>query len=243
VHPPAVRAEIQGLLGDGLNDCEVARRTGIPRSTVRDIRRGRRRRRAVCPRCWRTGAAAPPSDSDYAELLGLYLGDGHITPLARTERLRLALDAKYPVIVSEAEELLGRCFPDNSVRSLAAHRGSMVVVYVYSCHLTCLLPQHGPGVKHLRPIRLEPWQQRCVDNAPWAFLRGCIRSDGCVFVNRTGRYAYLSYHFANRSSDILELFAGTCRAVGLRPRVYRHQVRLNRRDDVARLLRFVGRKE
>ena len=52
---------------------------------------------------------------------------------------------------------------------------------------------------------LETWQ-RLVGAAPWAFLRGCIRSDGCVFVNRTGRYEYLSYGFTNYSSDILDLF-------------------------------------
>jgi hypothetical protein len=31
---------------------------------------------------------------DYAELLATYLGDGHISTLARTERLRIFLDMK-----------------------------------------------------------------------------------------------------------------------------------------------------
>jgi len=75
-----------------------------------------------------------------------------------------------------------------------------------------------------------------------AFLRGCIRSDGCVFVNRTGRYEYLSYGFSNYSSDILDLVESTCLAQGLRPRRYARAIRLNRREDVARLLRHVGMK-
>lgn len=37
-------------------------------------------------------------------------------------------------------------------------------------------------------IKLEEWQHELLTTAPWAFLRGCIRSDGCVFINRTGRY-------------------------------------------------------
>ena len=78
--------------------------------------------------------------------------------------------------------------------------------------------------------------------APWALLRGLIRSDGCTFVNRTGRYEYVSYDFANRSVDILDLFEGTCRSVGLRPRRYERAIRLYRRDDVARLLDHVGVK-
>ena len=78
----------------------------------------------------------------------------------------------------------------------------------------CLFPQHGPGKKHHRRIVLEAWQQTIVESAPWAFLRGCIRSDGCVFINRTGRYEYLSYGFANHSSDILDLFESICLAQG-----------------------------
>jgi hypothetical protein len=56
----------------------------------------------------------------------------------------------------------------------------------------CHFPQAGPGKKHERPIVLEPWQAAIVEAEPWRFLRGCIRSDGCVFINRTGRYEYLS---------------------------------------------------
>src|SRR4051794_29940817 len=118
----------------------------------------------------------------------------------------------------------------------------MVVLSVHSAHLTCLLPQHGLGKKHERRIALEPWQQALVAQAPWRFLRGCIRTDGCVFVNRTGPYEYTSYGFRNLSADILDLFERTCLDVGLHPRRYDTAVRLNRRDDVARLLAHVGLK-
>ena len=102
----------------------------------------------------------------------------------------------------------------------------MVILCLYHGHLGCLFPQAGPGKKHER----------------WRFLRGCIRSDGCVFVNRTGPYEYVSYEFSNLSSDIVELFVGTCERLGLRPRRYPRYVRLYRRDDVALLLREVGAK-
>jgi hypothetical protein len=74
-------------------------------------------------------------------------------------------------------------------------------------------------------------------------LRGCIRTDGCVFVNRTGPYTYVSYEFRNYSQDLLGIFVSTCELVGLRPRRYERRVRLCRRDDVARLLKKVGTKE
>ena len=66
-------------------------------------------------------------DVDYAELLGLYLGDGHISELARTQRLRICLDSRYPAIVSEADALLRRCFPCNLVGRVRFHDGADVL--------------------------------------------------------------------------------------------------------------------
>jgi hypothetical protein len=244
MHPPAVRQSALELIAAGVNDCEIARRLGLPRTTVRDMRWATARpdARPRCPRCWRPTRPVRFTCGDYAELLGLYLGDGHIAQSARTQKLRLSLDARYPTVVLEAEALLRRCFPGNRVGRVVADGGSTVIPHVHHAHLACLFPQAGPGKKHERRIVLEPWQQALVDAAPWSLLRGMIRSDGCVFVNRTGRYEYLSYHFGNLSRDILELFAETCRALALHPRLTRGNVRLNRREDVARLLVHVGRK-
>jgi hypothetical protein len=170
------------------------------------------------------------------------LGDGCLSRLARCHRLRLFVDARYPSIVDETEALLARSFPANPVRRVMFHEGAEVVLDIYNQHLVCLLPQHGAGKKHMRTIALEGWQQRLVDEAPWAFLRGCIRSDGCAFINRTGGYEYLSYGFANLSTDILDLFEVTCLSLGLRPRRYVTSIRLNRREDATRLLEHVGIK-
>jgi hypothetical protein len=105
-----------------------------------------------------------------------------------------------------------------------------------------LFPQHGRGKKHERDVRLERWQQDLVDQAPWALLRGFIRSDGCVFVNRTGAYQYESYDFCNASEDLLDLFVQTCERVGLSYRRNGPRVRINRRESVAAMLQHVGRK-
>jgi LAGLIDADG DNA endonuclease family protein len=78
--------------------------------------------------------------------------------------------------------------------------------------------------------------------APWALLRGLIRSDGCVFINHTGKYAYESYDFANVSRGILDLFVSTCASVGVDSCLYQRHVRINRRASVALMLEHVGRK-
>lgn len=245
----AVRQAALELIALGINDCEISRRIGVPRETVRDWRApryvpqaGSRRNAWTCFRCWRPTSLVLFTPADYAELLGLYLGDGHITPMARAQRLRLMLDAKYPVIVDDAADLIARIVPWNKVGRQFPHEGRMVTLHSYHGHWSCLFPQHGAGKKHERRISLEPWQERLVSAAPWALLRGLIRSDGCVFVNRTGRYSYESYDFANCSQAILELFVETCACVGVECRRYDKHVRIYRRASVARMLDNVGRK-
>ena len=78
--------------------------------------------------------------------------------------------------------------------------------------------------------------------APWPFLRGCIRSDGCVFVNRTGEYEYLSYDFTDLSDDIRGLFARTCRLVGVDCRTNGRRIAISRRGSVELMLEHVGVK-
>jgi hypothetical protein len=245
LRPLETRDEALRLVATGLNDCEIARRLDLPRTTVRDWRKPRYvPRRSMSSRCPLCGDRSRPialAAEPYAELFGLYLGDGHITDFARTQRIRLFLDARYPTIVDDAEHLIRTMLPGNRVGRMAAEEGRMAVVWSYSSHLSCLFPQHGDGKKHDRPIVLEPWQRELVAAAPWALLRGLIRSDGCVFVNRTGRYEYLSYEFANLSSDILDLCEETSHGVGLRPRRYARALRFYRRDCVA-LLHHVGTK-
>lgn len=244
VHDAAIREAALDLVAQGLNDCEVSRRTGVPRRTIRDWRLPSyvRSPRGVCWRCWKPTSRVMFEPADYAELLGLYLGDGHITQMARAQRLRLMLDAKYPTIVDDAAALIARVVPQNKVGRQLVHDGHMVTLSAYHKHWSCLLPQHGPGKKHDRAMHLEPWQQALLADAPWAFLRGCIRSDGCVFINRTGRYEYESYDFANISPAILDLFAATCARVGVACRVYERRVRIYRRASVALMLEHVGRK-
>ena len=82
----------------------------------------------------------------------------------------------------------------------------------------------------------------------WPFIRGCIRSDGCCSVNRTGPYEYLSYDFANMSKAIVDLFTEACDRVGVEYRVANGNaqriwdVRINRRASVAAMLEHVGRR-
>ena len=183
-------------------------------ATVRDWRTGTARARPACLRCWQPTRPVVMTSADYAELLGLYLGDGHITDMPRTQRLRVFLDARYAGIVADARALLARCFQATASRDDRG-RHMAVVSTLLTGTSRCLLPQHGPGKKHERRIVLESWQRAHVHAAPWAFLRGCIRSDGCAFLNRTGAYEYLSTSSGTARPESGMLFLEACELVGV----------------------------
>jgi len=88
------------LIKAGVNDCEIGRRLGIPRGTVRDWRVGldagsggrtkewSGRRTSSCFRC----EGGWVDEEAYAYLLGIYLGDGCLSPHPRgVYRLRIAV--------------------------------------------------------------------------------------------------------------------------------------------------------
>ena len=62
-----------------------------------------------------------------------------------------------------------------------------VDVSMWSKHWPCLIPQHGPGRKHLRAITLEQWQDNIVAPCRRSFLRGLIHSDGARVVATDAR--------------------------------------------------------
>jgi hypothetical protein len=145
-------------------------------------------------------------------------------------------------VITDAEAVLQRCFGGNRVGTVSADAGATMVLSVYNSHLPCLVPQQGPGPKHLRRIELESWQTAIIEASPFDFLRGCIWSDGCLFINRTGPYEYLTADFCNSSADIRGLFVRACEAAGLDYRAANDRVRINRRASVERLVAQIGTK-
>jgi hypothetical protein len=232
---------VRRLIEDGLNDCAIARQTGIPRPTVRDWRwrpRARPRNANTLP-CDHDFSAVPAKP--YSYLLGLYLGDGCVSRCRRVWRLRVSLDKKYPEI-DRCRAAIDQLMPGQHA-SIAPQPKGCVVVSLYSKHWPCLLPQHGPGRKHLRPIRLEPWQELLVKQATEEFIRGLIDSDGCRVVANDRGVRSVRYHFSNRSEDILGLFGGALDALGVpwtRPSA--HCIAVYRKAAVACLDEFVGPK-
>lgn len=235
------------LVQRGFNDCQISRLTGVGRTTIRDWRSGRIPTRAQeshhGPGCLGAHVEKLPSAS-YAYLFGLYLGDGYI---ARHRHgvfiLRIYMDSRYVGIIQSARRAMDVVRPESRASVIRVSGAQMVVIQSYSKHWPCLFPQHGPGRKHERPIRLTHWQQSLLEHHPEAFLRGLIHSDGCRFVNRVKHYQYPTYGFSNMSRDIIDSFTGACDQLGI---TWRRQsfksIWISRREAVATMDTVVGPK-
>jgi hypothetical protein len=245
-HPPERIAHALELRSRGLTATDAARRIGVPRATVRDWYVGRSPRTASelggCRRC-----SGPVHDFDllpgsYAYLLGLYLGDGCLSPHPRgVFKLRVTLDLAYPGIIESCAQAIGSVLPSGRATAIARKQGC-VEVYAYWKSWPCLLPQHGPGRKHNRPIVLMPWQVALVDRHPEQMLRGLIHSDGCRFMNTGTNWQNPRYSFSNRSADIRGIFCDVCARLGVRWTTCPHTVYVSRKADVAVLDRLIGPK-
>ncbi|MFC5063060.1 hypothetical protein [Actinomycetospora atypica] len=250
MHPQITVDAARKLYDEGEGPSAIARRLGLPVSTVRHwcVDRGRPPttpgRRERCPRCHQV----PLDQWEYAYLLGSYLGDGHITVGRRdVAALSMYCGDAYPGIRAEVEQAMSAVMPTSSVSSV--QRRGCREVKSYSTHWTCLFPQHGAGMKHERPIVLEPWQDEVLTSFPGRVLRGLIHSDGCRVLNwarkQPGgkRYEYPRYLFSNESQDILDICARTLDEIGVahrRPRA--NLISVARREGVARMDEFVGSK-
>lgn len=167
LHPQHEVDEVLRLVAEGLNNCQISRATGINRTTVRDWRRngppGHRRgtRESACPRC--DGALL--DEPAYAYLLGLYLGDGHIVRFPRAYCLRIVQDKRYTHLIELAGQAISRVRGDHGSVGIVRAEGC-VVIWNYWKHWPCVFPQHGPGRKHERSIRLTEWQNSVIERYP-----------------------------------------------------------------------------
>jgi len=243
------------LLRAGRNDCEIARETGIPRSTVRQWRKGQTpdfdrrytykgpdgRPRRACVVC--AGDPLTLPQASYTYLLGLYLGDGCLTACPRDVfKLRIACAERYPELIRQCELAIAQVLP-NKVGKTRKTNERCVEVYAFSKNWPCLFPQHGPGRKHERRIELVAWQQELVDRDPRPLLRGLLHSDGCRVLNWVNGTAYPRYHFSNVSADIRGIFGRACDQLGIEWRANnRWSLSVARRGSVALLDEFVGPK-
>ena len=251
VHPPHLRESATRMMAAGIPFGRICKELDLPRSTVAHWLYGERARRwmenppepARCPRC-RPIPGSPDDQASYSYLLGLYLGDGHLVTTAKVPVLRIYCADAWPGLIEECESAMLAVLARKVQR---VQKTGCVGVQSYSSHWPCVLPQHGPGKKHDRPIYLTDWQQPIIHGNPGHFLRGLFHSDGCRVTNKIQRgekaYLYPRYMFSNESRDIMGLCQQSLDQLGVGWRMCRpNMLSVARKEGVAVLDGHVGPK-
>ncbi|MFJ6660099.1 transcriptional regulator [Streptomyces sp. NPDC091377] len=222
----STRERALALVAQGHSLNSVSKQTGISRAAIRSWQERITPLPRMMPQpcCLCGPTPEPPADqATYSYLLGLYLGDGCVSPgMGRTGYfLRIACADSWPGLIDACAAAVEAISPGG--KSWRVQAVGCTSVVGYSVHWPCFFPQHASGKKHERRIVLEPWQQQIVDANPWEFIRGLIHSDGCRITNWTTRvvagvtkrYEYPRYFFTNKSEDVLRLFTDVLDALGV----------------------------
>jgi hypothetical protein len=252
MHGVAVRQMALDLLALGLTRRDVCRVLGVGyNSTYRWEQRLEPLANGSAIDCFRCRSEPVPDANAYLYLLGQYLGDGHIRNSGRTNCLSICCCTHYPDIIREVEVAMARVLGASVFHRGGNDGAACVCVEANTIHWKCVFPQHGPGMKHTRPIVLQPWQQDLVRQDPRPLVRGLIHSDGWRGMNWTERkvggtvkrYTYPRYQFSNESVGVKRIFTDALDQLGIAWRVMnRKTISIARREAVAALDEFVGPK-
>lgn len=177
-----------------------------------------------------------------AYVIGLAIGDGNLSCVHKTTRLRISCDTKYPKLITQISESLRLLLPQNKV-SMVKKKGNCIDVIIYSNHLENLLGWKAEGgPKFRQTVRVPEW---IMENKKYKTkcLRGLIETDGCIYNDR----GYSMVMFSTIIPELAEDVKKSIVSLGFNPRKYRipkksgapfkYQIRLSK--DVQKFLDLV----
>ena len=149
-------------------------------------------------------------------IIGLAIGDGNLSCVHKTTRLRISCDTKYPKLITRISESLRLLLPQNKV-SMAKKKGNCVDVIIYSNHLEDLLGWKAKdGSKFRQTVRVPKW---IMENKKYKTkcLQGLIETDGCIYNDR----GYPMVIFSTIIPKLAEDAKNSIISLGFSPRKYR----------------------
>jgi hypothetical protein len=175
----------------------------------------------------------------YNYILGLYLGDGCISPNKMSYKLRIVQDIRYPNLINQINESLYLFF--NKKVNIGNKKGCNEII-ICDKNLPLYFPQHGLGKKHNRKIELSDFQRKNINHSQ--LLKGLWVTDGSFYLIKK---KYEAYNFTNKSLDIISLFEECLLELGIK---YRKRLKNNglwiveimKRTEVNKMKDIVGVK-
>jgi LAGLIDADG-like domain len=183
----------------------------------------------------------PKHSADFAELVGILLGDGTLTKYQFVISSNSLEEKEYAKYLSDLIQRIFSLTPSilfhptvNAIRTICS--SAQVIQHLQTEGL-----QLGNKVKHQVGIPL--WIKENTEYAH-ACLRGLIDTDGCVYFDRHKikgkQYSSLGIDFANASVPILNFVESTWKDLGFSPTRSGIHVRLRRKEEVFAYSKLIG---
>lgn len=150
-----------------------------------------------------------------AYIIGIALGDGNLSNVRKTTRLRISCDAQYPLLLNKIYTSLQLLLPDNKV-NVRKQQTNCSDVYVYSNLLENFLGWKAKGgSKFLQKVSVPNWIKQ---NTSYKIncLRGLIETDGSVYVDRGYKMVIFKSIIPNLTQDFYNMMV----SLGFAPHFY-----------------------
>ena len=228
---------------NGKNKSQLEKIYGIPRNTIRYWIDNELKTKAVRKKdkpLEEIIEEIKQNKEDYSFILGLYLGDGCISPNRTSYKLRITQDDKYPNLKNIINYRVNNFFTNKSF--MQNRKKNCSDIGVNDKNLPLYFPQHGKGKKHDRKIELVDYQKDNLDYKE--FLRGLWVTDGSYYL---AQKKYECYNFTNKSTDIIALFEECLSQfnIGYRTRMKKNGVwlvEITKKTEVLKMKDLVGIK-
>lgn len=183
----------------------------------------------------------PKKSLEFAELIGVILGDGNLTDYQLRITLNRITDKKYGIFVRGLVRKLFGLTP----KTIFPNDSAAFDIVVYSKNLTDFLIRKGlvKGNKVKNNVDLPLWikekrilRLRC--------LRGLMDTDGSFYqyrhIVKNRSYRNYALCFTNRSANLIKSAYGILKKEKLKPSKTSERVYLYRKRDIARYFKIIG---
>ncbi len=166
-------------------------------------------------------------NGDLAELIGLSLGDGHVCIYARTEELRITLNAKSTRLIQRTADLIYSVF-NKKAYIVPSTRSNAVKVGLYQREI-CKRLAIPSGARGELEIRVPGWILKQKDYIV-RYLRGLYEAEGSFCVHApTSTYKFL---FSNKNNSMILNVFNLMTKLGFHPHISSHQVQISKKAEV-----------
>jgi intein/homing endonuclease len=183
----------------------------------------------------------PRPSLELAELLGIYMGDGHVSPYQSSVVTNSITDIEHAFFVKVLQEKLFSI----PVSIQQKTNANALIILASSRELSIFLSRYGMpiGNKLMQGLVVPSWILR-KDSYMRAFVRGLIDTDGSVYrdshIIKNVLYQSTCIAFTNASKNLTDFVFSFFVREGYSPTRSGRDVRLRRKKDIQKYVKEIG---